>query len=1024
MKESNRFVLFLAFLSVSITSWSQEIQVSGVVSDDNGLPLPGVNVIEEDVPNGTITDMNGAYTISVDADAVLIFSFVGYETLERAVDGETSINVQLEPDVGSLDEVIVVGYGTQRKRDLSGSVSVVDVEETQKVMSNSLAESIQGLVPGVTVRNNGNPGAGSQIEIRGAASFQNTSPLYVVDGMIADAGGPLMNTNDIESIQILKDASATAIYGSRAANGVVIITTKKGKEGPMRVNLSARYGVSKMPESYDMMNSNEYAQTQRQAFLNSGLTPPASVGEDDSFVPAYNTDWVDVVSRLGSQQNYSLGVSGGGENSSYLISASHYDHEGVIIGNDFNRSSFRVNSEGRRGRFTVGENFVINYSERNFPQGPGGGVYNVNPFYDMYQMLPVIPVQAEEYRTQQNPMGWGIGSEEAETYAFNIPAALNINPFESYTVKAVGNAFVNFEIFEWLDYKFNTGLEARFAQDRSLLKEGIWRFTQQRGPTNVSENRYTFSSFLFDHTLNFNKALGRHNFDGVIGYSSQETKSRGIGVTRLDLTEYGDGEYLEEISSSTGETSGTGSTDVHYRIQGFLGRLNYIFDERYQLTLTGRYDQDSRFSSRYNSKFFPAVAAAWNIHNESFFKSSSINQVKLRASYGELGIVTVGSWAYIPTINNNQRAIFGPSQTPFIGANQAQLTNTDLRWETRIMENIGVDISLFDNKLRSTIEWYNNVSDDALVNQVLPDYLGNLGGNPPVNAGAIQNTGFEFYLNYRDYDNEFKWGLGANLTTIENEVLSVGNQGEGINYIQTGISRSQEGRGIAEWYLIRTDGIFQNEQEVQNHVGSEGELIQPDAQPGDIRFVDLNNDGTINQDDRDFVGSPWPSLQAGLQFSSSYKNFDLNAQFTGVFGYTIYNDVRRTLDNYQNSNFRRGINPWTPENTNTTDPRLGEQAGDPALTDNARNDSDRWLEDGSYVRLRNIELAYNFPKKVLNELNIQNLRISANAQNFLTITDYTGPDPDVTGDGTHQRGVDRGNWPSDQVFSLGLQLNF
>jgi hypothetical protein len=447
--------------------------------------------------------------------------------------------------------------------------------------------------------------------------------------------------------------------------------------------------------------------------------------------------------------------------------------------------------------------------------------------------------------------------------------------------------------------------------------------------------------------------------------------------------------------------------------------------------LTGRVDQDSRFGENYRTAPFHSEAVAWRISKENFFNVDWINELKLHASYGELGIVTLNSWDYTSFINNAPRAIFGPDQLPYVGITQAKLANPDLRWEARKVKNIGIDAGFLENRVTLSVEAYNALTEDALLTLPVAGYLGNLQGDPFVNAGSIRNTGVEVAATYRNSNNALKWEISGNFTTINNKVEDVGNRGEGVDYIQQGNTRTKVGRSIGEWYLIRTDGLFQSQSEVDNYVNADGIVIQPAAKPGDVKFIDKNGDGTINAEDRDFAGSPWPNLQAGMQFAASYNQFTLNLQFVGVFGYTIYNDVRRALDSYQRSNFRRDISPWSESNTGTSDPRLGLDS-EQGISDNNRGDTDRWLDNASYVRLRNIELGYKFPSAWLNRLSLQQARIYISAQNLFTITKYDGLDPDIVGNTDPnnrrgqilERGVDFGNWPASRMVSIGLQCEF
>jgi TonB-dependent starch-binding outer membrane protein SusC len=989
--------------------------ITGKVHDDQDLPLPGVNVVLKGTTTGTATDAEGQYTLSLpdeESNGTLVFSFIGYVTAEEPINGRTSIDVSLRQDVTALQEVVVIGYQTVEKRDLTGAVSLIDPEQSRNVTATSLAESIQGLTPGVTVRNGGAPGQMARIEIRGAASFTNTDPLYVIDGMIADANTTI-NTNDIESIQILKDASAAAIYGSRAANGVIIITTKRGESGEPKVGFSAKYGLQQIPKRRDLMGNQEFAATQRTMFQNSGLTPPPSVDAD--FDPSINTDWQDEMLRTGNLEDYNLTLSGGSKSSNYLISGSYFRNEGVLIGHSFKRGSLRLNSSTTRGRVTFGENLVLTNTNLNTPR-------EGNPFYDMALMLPVIPVRDPSYVSTTNPEGWGIGTTDAVTYAYNPVAVNHLSLGSSNFAKLIGNAYVDVKIAEWLKYRFNAGAELSFDFNKTVRKLGIWQFNGAPKPSSIDEERARFLSLLFEHTLNFNKSFGDHEVNGVIGISQQHTTRETTSGGRTDLQVF-NGAYMTTIGSANGQATAGGGLPVDYRIYGTLGRVNYAYKNKYLVTLTGRIDQDSRFGENYRTGVFHSEALAWRISEEDFFNLDWVSDLKIHASYGELGIVPLGSWDYTAYINNAPRAVFGVNQLPYVGITQAQLANPDLKWEERIVKNIGFDASLLDNQISLSLEAYNSLSEDALLQLPVAGYLGNLGGNPFVNAGSVRNTGFEISATYRNSNRDVKWDISANATTIKNTVEDVGNRGEGIDYIQIGNTRTKVGRSLGEWYLLRTDGLFQSQQEVDNYVGTSGMRVQPFARPGDVKYVDLNGDGAINAEDRDFVGSPWPTFQSGMQFNAQYKQFNVNVQVVGVFGYQVYNDIRKIMDGYQNTNFRTDINPWTESNTNTSDPRLGRDT-EQGIVENNRSDSERWLENGSYLRLRNVEFGYRLAPSLLNRIGFLNARIFISGQNLLTFTGYSGLDPDVVGNGLYERGLDNGNWPASRAFSLGLQCEF
>ncbi len=1005
-------------LPVEAAEVPQVRRITGQVTDENNQGLPGANIVETGTNNGTTTDASGNFVLNVgDAATTLTVSSVGYVRQVVNIGSGSVVNMKLVPDDRTLNEVVVIGYQTVRKRDVTGANDVISPTQAGKVTANSLAESIQGLSPGVTVRNTGVPGQQASIQIRGVASFLNTDPLYVIDGMIADAN-PTINNDDIESIQVLKDASAAAIYGSRAANGVVIITTKQGKEGPIKVSFSGKYGVQQVYKRWDLTDAAGFAALQRTQYQNAGQTPPASVATG-TFNPNINTDWQDQVLRTGSLQDYNLTLSGGTKTGTYLISGSYFNNTGYVIGSSFDRASLRINTRSQLGRFTFGENALLtNSNVQNFPAG--------NPIYDMAGMLPVIPVQDPRYVNASNPGGYGIGTNpDAVTYFYNPVAVRNLASNKSNFAKLVGNAYLDIKLADWLTYRANAGLEVSFDYTQALRLLGTYQYSASPVLTSVSEDRSRYLSLLFEHTLNFNKIFGQHSLNGVLGIS-QQTARRDITTGSRTNLGFAGGQYFTTINAATGTSNSAGSTPDDYRILGYIGRINYAYNDKYLLTLTGRVDQDSRFGANQRTGFFPSVAAAWRISQEKFFHVDWISDLKLNASYGKLGIVvpTLGSFPYTAFINSNPRAIFGVDQTANVGAYQAQLANPDLRWEERIQQNYGVSASFLNNRITTEINVYNSLSNDAILNLAVPGYLGNLRGNPYVNTASIRNRGVEFSATYRNNEHPLKWDVSGNFTTINNRVENVGNQGQNINYIQSGNTRSQVGLPVGQWYVLKTTGIFQSQEEINNYKGADGKLIQPNAKPGDIKYVDTNGDGQITQnDDRQFVSSPWPKLQAGAQANASYGPFTLNVQLTGVFGYTVYNDVRRSLDTYQLTNFRRDISPWSPTNTNTSDPRLGLEAGDQGIISNNFAYTDRWLENASYVRMRNVEVGYALPKTFLNRLKVRNARVYVSGQNLFTITKYKGLDPDVTGANIQERGVDNGHWPSPRVISVGINCD-
>ncbi|MGB3776529.1 MAG: TonB-dependent receptor [Leeuwenhoekiella sp.] len=1018
-------------------SYAQEvIEITGTVTSQGETPgpLPFINVIVKGTNTGTTTDLDGNYTITAATDATLVFSYIGFTTQEVAVQGKSLINIVLEEEVSSLDEVVVIGYQSVRKRDLTGATGLVSAEDTKNVVARSVPEALQGLSPGLSVRNGGAPGQNAVVNIRGLSTFYgNASPLYIIDGMYADPNTTI-NPNDVESIQVLKDASAAAIYGSRAANGVIIITTIKGKEGKPKISASIKTSLSEIPQHYEMMNARDYVITNTNAYNAAGYPLQPAVANYDGSI---NTDWSDELLRTGFVQDVNATLSGGSETSTYAISAGYFKDQGTLIARDFDRMSLRINTTTDIGKFTFGENLSITNSRQSSPFQ--GGFAEGNPWYDMWNMVPIIPVRSDALITDQNPGGWGYGSTNTvNTFSKNQVAVADITSVESNFVKLLGNAFIEYNIIDGLKYKFNAGLETSFDKTKSVRRDGSWYQNQSPENSQVTDNRSQFLSYLFEHTLNFDYDLGKHSINGVVGYTQQTYQTDFTSGTGLFLAQFG-GNYFTTITSTSnlpGDRTASGGL-TKYIINSYLGRLNYTFDDKYLATFTFRSDKDSRFSPDFRTAYFPSGALAWRISNEKFFNVDWVNDLKLRGSYGVLGSANLDPYQYLGFLNQGPNAVFGPNQEGVQGAIQARLASGDLRWEEKKTTNLGFDASLFNNKFNFTFEAFRSVSEDVLVPQPLPGYLGNLQGDPVVNIGSIENRGLEFDLGYNSQaTGDFKWNIAANVSIIRNEILKLGNLGideeTGLrrDYITSGNTRSQVGRSIGDFFLLQSDGLFQNEAEVIAH------NAQADyAQPGDVRYVNVQDDGTtddINNNDRVFAGSPWPDFTTGLQFDASYKDFTLNVQLYGAFGMDIYNDVIRDLDSYGYSNYRRALDPWRPDNTNTSDPRLGVSyaaGGIPAdrgIVSNVRGNSDRWIEDGSYLRIRNVELGYNLPQLWLEKMEMNSARVFLSGQNLFTFTGYSGLDPDVVGGGNInlEPGVDNGNYPSSRIISVGFSVGF
>ncbi|MFL5744842.1 MAG: SusC/RagA family TonB-linked outer membrane protein, partial [Niastella sp.] len=762
----------LLVLLIPSIAFSQSLSIKGKITDDAGLPVSGVTVQEKGTLTATITDAAGNYLLTVHPKATLLFSHVGFLTQSVPAGNRSVIDISLAAEATGLADVVVIGYQTVRRQDLTGATGIVKMGDASKISTGSVAEQLQGLVPGVTVRNGGAPGQNAAIEIRGVGSFGNANPLYVIDGMIADANVTI-NPDDIASVQILKDASASAIYGSRAGNGVILITTKKGKSGEPKVTAAAKYGIQTVPTTWDMMPATEYLQTVKQQYANSAVALPVDVAAQLAN-NTINTDWQKSTYQQAAYQDYNAAISGGSAGGNYYLSGGYYSNNGTVVGNGFNRGSMRINTEVKKGIVTVGENMLLSLSNGN---NPGGGV---NAFYNSAQMLPTIMVQNDIYKDANlypaNPGGWGLGSSNNPTYANNYLANVALDKVNYSYAKIVGNAYLGVKLAPWLDYKFNVGLETSFDYSKEVRDTGVWRYTNQPTQTFVSEGRSRFVNFLMEHTLNFNKIIGPHAINGVVGFSRAD-QGRDYTNASKNVLQNVNGELFNTISSASGAPAASGGLTNKWRNHGWLGRVNYAYADKYLLTLTGRIDQDSRFGPNHRTGYFPSAALGWRISKEDFFTVDWIKELKLRGSYGKLGFSDVlSAWQYIGYLNRDPRAIYGTGQTPQVGAYQAVITNPDLRWETRMQTNVGADAQLFGNALSVSVDWYRSLSKDVLVLVPLPQYLGSA-GSPYVNTGSIRNTGIELALTYKNYQHALKWDLSGNLTTIKNKVLSVGNQG-------------------------------------------------------------------------------------------------------------------------------------------------------------------------------------------------------------------------------------------------------
>lgn len=1008
-------ILFLFFVVFAATAYSQDVTITGTVTDANSEPLVGVNVLVKGTTTGAITDIDGNFSVSGKKGSTLVFSYIGMLTQEVVYKG-TALRVVMKDDSKALEEVVVIGYQTVKKSDLTGAVAVVDTKEMKKSAAGTLASQMQGLATGVNVRSSGRAGEDADIQIRGVGSLSNNSPLWVIDGMITNPGVDF-NPADAESIQILKDASAAAIYGSRAANGVIIVTTKKGAKGPMKVNVSVKETLEWSPK-YDLMNAKEYIKYNDIAYneaIKNGVATVNSTQKHSEF----DTNWQDEVLKTALVQDYNVSLSGGGDSGNYFVSAGYYNNDGVSYGNTFDRYSFRVNTQGKKGWFSFGENLAYSLTNTDPNQ--------TNTYNDFLRMMPTIPIYDEN-----NPGGYGYGdAAKYNTFGVNPIAREDLEYRHFRQNRLNGSLWLEFKPFDFLSYKFNGGIDLYFYENSWFRGEGNWTQNQEHRDPEGQKARDNTYNMLIEHTLNFNKDFGKHHVDAVVGTTYQHHEWEGLWASRLNFPMLGNGDYLTVLNAGQSNQQNSNSISENAMIS-YLGRANYIYDDKYYLTATFRRDGTSRLAKENRWGNFPSISGAWRISKENFFDVPWINDLKIRGNWGRLGNSSIGDWDYIGTINQSIVTVFGGAINS--GAAQVKLVNAGLLWETKETVNVGFDAAFLDQRLTFSAEYYNSKTNDVLAETPIAISTGNQGGSPWKNAASLRNKGFEFTLGWKD----LKYSALLNVTTIDNEVLSLGRDGSRRDYIDSGQARTRPGHSLAEFYLRQTDGLFRTQQEIDEYVTKgthvpEGTENKVEAgtpilingkrpQLGDVKYLDLNDDGQITDKDRDYCGSPWAKMQMSLVFNAEWKDFDFSMMWNGQFGNKVFNVARWQgrlfSDNSNYIRFKSGEEPYQI-NPNSNTPRI--------IYGDDRNSvqSDRFLENGSYFRMKNISVGYNFRQKWLANLGIEKLRLYATGSNLITLTGYSGLDPDFKGvNSVWNSGTDSFAYPNMRSVMFGLDLTF
>ncbi len=973
------------------------ISVFGKVTDAiTNEPLIGATVMLKGTSQGASTDAKGNYTLQLpESGGVLLFSYVGYEVTEKSVSQAGALNVALKPKTVLTEELVVVGYGTQKRKDITGAVSSVRVSEISPNVSKNISSAIQGRVPGVSVESaSGAPGSGMVITIRGMSTLGNNAPLFIVDGVFV-GGIDGVSPNDVESIEVLKDAATASIYGSRAANGVVIVTTKTGrKESPPRLEIDSWVGVQSIPRRMSMLNGEQWTS------LMSKYVPG---------IPAYNginTNWQDEIFRQAMLARTNINFSGGSKNFTYNLSGGYLKENGTILNTHYSAANFRVKTEYEKGRIRVGETVIIKRGiTRN---NPGGGDQSHSIVGSSLMLPPTVPV----YDPTQDMGGYG----RRPTYMKNLSnpiARLERIDNTSKDLSILANAFVEVRLIEGLKYKFNVGLTEAHGSNRFYT--GIYHDGNAGNAIpDLSEGTSTSNSWLVENTLGYNRKFGRHYVDALLGYTAQKNIYNGFNAQRDDLP---DGTFVLGAGTASSQKNG-GSASVNTIVSRFA-RVMYSYDSRYLFTASVRRDGSSRFASDYQYGSFPSFSLGWNVHNEAFFAGARkwINSLKLRGSWGVLGNQEIGNYLTQNSITSGLNYVQGGQLWPGATAS-GYASPLDLSWEETKITNIGADFGFLENKLLLIFDVFNKRTEGVLLNVPFPPSVGKT-GSPTLNAGVIDNKGYEATIEYADRSGSLNYRLGLNFSHVSNKMQAI-NIGSGRQEFGS-ISRAVVGYPIGGFWLIETDGIFQSTEEVQAH-NKGGAPIQPGAQPGDIRFVDFNKDGIIDNKDEQFMGSPFPSITMGFSANMSWKGLDLNLFLEGLRGNKIYNARKKWMEKMNEvTNYSTSVlNAWTPENKSDF-PRF--ILADP--NNNNRSNIDRWLEDGSYMRLKRVELGYSLPSRIISKYGIEKVRVFASGENLFTITKYKGYNPDIGG-GALVRGVDD-SWdayPLARTILFGLNLTF
>jgi len=1030
-------LFFLAATLQPATAHAQAFTARGtVISAEDGLPMIGATVREKATANGTVTDVDGRFTINVvSPQAVLEISFVGFETQDFPLEGRGDVTITLQPATEIMEEVIVTGYKREVRSELSSSISSIKARDIDKLVVNGIDQALQGQAPGVTVTQvTGSPGDDIAVRIRGAGTLGNNNPLYVIDGIPATTGINMFSTSDIESIEILKDAAAAAIYGARAANGVILITTRRGKPGPPQFNFEAFYGIQQPVNLPELLNAEEYLLLRNEAITNANVFRNP-LNQLPTYDPAMldtlpDIDWLDQVFDPAGMSRYSLSAGGGSETGSYYIAAEVQNQDGIFKGQSFDKYQLRINGDLGNEWFRVGTNLSFAHTRRQIINGSGDGFGPGNELSGIRYALiasPVFPIYNEDgsYVNVSSLLGDPVlyGDGNANPLAF-----IDHTDWTLRRYRVFGNAFA--EVALWQDrihLRTTVGGDIRFDQEK-LFKERLSAAVYD--PTSLNEGRVNETTLVWNNTLDFRHAIGDHHVSALLGMEAIDNHTDYLGASannfrRTDpLFRYINGSIPVDIRNL-----GASGTATEWALLSFFAQAGYSFKNRYVLSAAIRRDGSSRFGKNNRWGTFPSVSAAWNISNERFFGDDGIvSALKLRASWGRLGNQEIGIYPYSSLVSTGDYVYVLGDGTIVTGASIVESGNANVKWETSTQTNVGVDAGLWQDRLTIMADYFVKRTDDILVRVPVPQ-AGSAGNPPYVNAASVRNSGLELGLQYRSQTGELRYNVGANIATVKNEVISIADSEPilgGFGLSDGPLTRTEPGHPIGSFYLWEVAGIFQSQEEI------DASAFQTQyTRPGDIRFADLNGDMVIDDKDRRHVGDPFPDFTFGANLGLTWKDFDFSVLLQGVVGnhvYFLYGNFAYETQLRGFNSYRDLLDRWTPTNTGSDIPQVSvdDRNGN-------RRASTRFLYDGSYARIRNITLGYNF-KDLVGSGALSSIRVYFTVQNAFTFTKYPGLDPEIQANTNDTRGlglpsdlsvgIDWGTVPAPRTWVAGIQLGF